>query len=408
MRENCTYSLSGGRWLARKRATSDPTPMKPSNQVTGQSPAAAEDPEGTPEGRARTKENVQQARAVPAQDGAAASQGLKGVRKAARERKQERFTTLLHHLTVDLPRDRCYALKRDAAPGVDAREMGGIRRRTGAAAERSARTGAAGQLPPRKSTLTAPTPNCAVAAVRPKATSGTTSTPSLPSPLPPNWLRSRQPRIPPIPNPQPPALPPRTGARLTKKPAAPSTSPVDSRRQARAPHHRMYPGLANAITYHAGPAARIAAANRVLQCHCPGHLQYGRHRNLRHHGLHGGRSGQRAIDTGLLDRGSAVRAGGRGELFRTRHQFSQFGRRVCVSDPRLRAGVGIHDGVGLVFRRLLRAHCRRRAGLRRLPRLFFPRPEAGQRDVSIQNPFSDHRERCRSASLAFRFPCRRR
>jgi hypothetical protein len=25
MRENCTYSLSGGRWPARKRATSDPT-----------------------------------------------------------------------------------------------------------------------------------------------------------------------------------------------------------------------------------------------------------------------------------------------------------------------------------------------------------------------------------------------
>src|ERR1035437_1195606 len=147
MRENCTYSLSGGRWLARKRATSDPTPMKPSNQATGQSPAAAEDPEGTPEGRARTKENVQKARAVPAQDGAAASQGLKGVRKAARERKQEQFTTLLHHLTVDLPRDSYHALKRDAAPGVDAREMGGIRRRTGATAERSARTGAPGQLP---------------------------------------------------------------------------------------------------------------------------------------------------------------------------------------------------------------------------------------------------------------------
>ena len=58
-------------------------PMKPSNQATGQSPAAAEDPEGTAEGRARTKENVQKVRAVPAQDGAAASQGLKGVRKAA-------------------------------------------------------------------------------------------------------------------------------------------------------------------------------------------------------------------------------------------------------------------------------------------------------------------------------------
>ena len=90
-------------------------PTKPSNQATGQSPAAAE----MVEGRARTKENVQKARAVPAQDGAAASQGLKGVRKAARERKQERFTTLLHHLTVDLLRDSYHALKRDAAPGVD-------------------------------------------------------------------------------------------------------------------------------------------------------------------------------------------------------------------------------------------------------------------------------------------------
>jgi len=29
MRENCTYSLSGGRWPARKRATSDPTAKKP-------------------------------------------------------------------------------------------------------------------------------------------------------------------------------------------------------------------------------------------------------------------------------------------------------------------------------------------------------------------------------------------
>src|SRR5450756_1534108 len=118
-------------------------PMKPSNKATGKSPAAAE----MVEGRARTKENVQQARAVPAQDGAAASQGLKGVRKAARERKQERFTTLLHHLTVDMLRDSHYALKREAAPGVDAREVGGIRRRTGTTAERSARTGAPGQLP---------------------------------------------------------------------------------------------------------------------------------------------------------------------------------------------------------------------------------------------------------------------
>src|SRR5437773_2349693 len=90
-------------------------PMKPSNKATGQAPEAAE----RVEGRASTKENVQQARAVPAQHGAAASQGLKGVRKVAKERKQERFTTLLHHLTVNLLRDSYYVLKREAAPGVD-------------------------------------------------------------------------------------------------------------------------------------------------------------------------------------------------------------------------------------------------------------------------------------------------
>ena len=47
------------------------------------------------------------------------SQGLRGVRQAARERKQERFTALLHHLSVGLLRDSFYALKRQASPGVD-------------------------------------------------------------------------------------------------------------------------------------------------------------------------------------------------------------------------------------------------------------------------------------------------
>jgi group II intron reverse transcriptase/maturase len=41
------------------------------------------------------------------------------VRQAAKERKQKRFTALLHHVTVDLLRDSFYALKRNAAPGVD-------------------------------------------------------------------------------------------------------------------------------------------------------------------------------------------------------------------------------------------------------------------------------------------------
>jgi retron-type reverse transcriptase len=44
---------------------------------------------------------------------------LDGVRKVAKERKQERFTALLHHLNVDLLRDSFYALQRKASPGID-------------------------------------------------------------------------------------------------------------------------------------------------------------------------------------------------------------------------------------------------------------------------------------------------
>ena len=40
-------------------------------------------------------------------------------REAAKARKKERFTALLHHVTVDLLRLSFYALKRNAAPGVD-------------------------------------------------------------------------------------------------------------------------------------------------------------------------------------------------------------------------------------------------------------------------------------------------
>jgi len=71
------------------------------------------------EGRAQMKENTAQPHMPPTQSGKGMSQGLDGVRKAARERKQERFTALLHHLSVDLLRDSFYALKRGASPGID-------------------------------------------------------------------------------------------------------------------------------------------------------------------------------------------------------------------------------------------------------------------------------------------------
>jgi RNA-directed DNA polymerase len=47
------------------------------------------------------------------------SQALERVRQAARLRKKEKFTALLHHVNVDLLREAFFALKRDAAPGVD-------------------------------------------------------------------------------------------------------------------------------------------------------------------------------------------------------------------------------------------------------------------------------------------------
>ena len=71
------------------------------------------------EARAQMKENTAQSNMRPTQSGKGMSQGLDGVRKAARERRQERFTSLLHHLNVDLLRDSFYALQRRAAPGVD-------------------------------------------------------------------------------------------------------------------------------------------------------------------------------------------------------------------------------------------------------------------------------------------------
>jgi RNA-directed DNA polymerase len=71
------------------------------------------------EGRAQTEENIVEPRMHPTQSGKRMSQGLDGVRTAARERKQERFTALLHHLSIDLLRESFYALQRRASPGVD-------------------------------------------------------------------------------------------------------------------------------------------------------------------------------------------------------------------------------------------------------------------------------------------------
>jgi RNA-directed DNA polymerase len=87
-------------------------------------PAKAPNKAGQPvaeglEGRPRTKENAGQAYTHPTQSGKGVSQGLAGVREAARERKKEKFTALAHHLTVDLLKQSFQALQKRAAAGVD-------------------------------------------------------------------------------------------------------------------------------------------------------------------------------------------------------------------------------------------------------------------------------------------------
>lgn len=71
------------------------------------------------EGRPSTKRNTVRAAAVRTQSRVAASSDLQRVREAARKDKKARFTALLHHITVQRLRESFYALKRDAAPGVD-------------------------------------------------------------------------------------------------------------------------------------------------------------------------------------------------------------------------------------------------------------------------------------------------
>src|SRR6266851_2543337 len=71
------------------------------------------------EPRTATKGNVDQQSTRRAQDRVSVSQALERVRQAARQRKKERFTSLLHHVAPAMLRTAFYAMKRDAAPGVD-------------------------------------------------------------------------------------------------------------------------------------------------------------------------------------------------------------------------------------------------------------------------------------------------
>ena len=83
------YSLSGGRWSARKCATSDPTPTKQPNK-SGRPQAEVV------EGRPLVKENTEQSNQCRTQSRESGSSGLERVREVAKKDGKVRFTALLH------------------------------------------------------------------------------------------------------------------------------------------------------------------------------------------------------------------------------------------------------------------------------------------------------------------------
>jgi RNA-directed DNA polymerase len=71
------------------------------------------------EGRRPTKENIEQTTTSRTQSWGEVLSGLRDVRERARGDKRLQFTALLHHVSIPLLEGSFYALKREAAPGVD-------------------------------------------------------------------------------------------------------------------------------------------------------------------------------------------------------------------------------------------------------------------------------------------------
>lgn len=90
-------------------------PVNASNEGGGCKPSSEEKREG----RRAAKSNVGQSPAPRTQSRTRTSMGLDGVRKAALQSKDARFTALMHHITPALLTESFRQLKRSAAPGVD-------------------------------------------------------------------------------------------------------------------------------------------------------------------------------------------------------------------------------------------------------------------------------------------------
>src|SRR2546421_3192402 len=96
----------------REKSDSAIVARKPTNKAV---PTAAEPVER----RVEAKGNANQQSTDRAQSRASVSQALERIRRVAKERKKEKFTSLLHHISIDLVDEAFYELKENAAAGVD-------------------------------------------------------------------------------------------------------------------------------------------------------------------------------------------------------------------------------------------------------------------------------------------------
>ena len=71
------------------------------------------------ERRAGTEGNAGQQSTRRAQDRESVSQALARIRRVASQRKKEKFTALLHHISLEHLNEAFFELKENAAPGVD-------------------------------------------------------------------------------------------------------------------------------------------------------------------------------------------------------------------------------------------------------------------------------------------------
>src|SRR5262245_20874631 len=100
--------------MMHERGKSDPN-IVAAKLANKAAPTAAE----LVEQRTGAEGNASQQSTCRAQDRESVSQALERIRNAARQRKEERFTSLTHHISIAMLRMAFFALRRDAAPGVD-------------------------------------------------------------------------------------------------------------------------------------------------------------------------------------------------------------------------------------------------------------------------------------------------